>query len=147
MIRKIHIGEDKRITLEDYELLRPWWEQRGGAAPPREILPTLGIIKETSDGTPLACGFLYLDATGSGVAWLSWMATNPEQSAQVAGRALLGALRFLEAEAKALDYWVATATLADPGFVSLMNRRGYVTGDTGLCHLFKPLHAAQPANL
>jgi len=134
--------EDNRISEADYAIVSKWWRTRAKEAPPRGILPTLGVIAEHSDGdivVPVAAAFAYLDATGSGVAWLGWMITDPDARKNLAGRGLLRALDFLDKECVALDYWLSWATISDPDFIRFMERRGYTPTDRGLCHMFKGL--------
>jgi hypothetical protein len=141
-IRPIERAEDGRISEADYAIVSKWWRIRAKESPPRTILPTLGVIAEHGDGDvvkPVAAAFAYLDATGSGVAWLGWMITDPNAPKNRAGRGLLRALDFLDKECLALDYWLSWATISDPDFIRFMQRRGYTPTDRGLCHLFKPL--------
>ena len=163
-IRPIERAEDGRISEADYAIVSSWWKIRAKESPPRAILPTLGVIaeygrigecglrnadcdEETNPqsaianplSTPVAAAFAYLDATGSGVAWLGWMITDPHAPKNRAGRGLLRALDFLDKECLALDYWLSWATISDPDFIRFMQRRGYTPTDRGLCHLFKPL--------
>ena len=134
--------EDNRISEADYAVISKWWRVRAKEVPPRGILPTLGVIAEFRDGEvnkPVAAAFAYLDATGSGVAWLGWMITDPDARKNLAGRGLLRALDFLDKECVALDYWLSWATISDPDFIRFMERRGYTPTDRGLCHMFKGL--------
>jgi hypothetical protein len=137
-LRSIHHAADGRITEEDYELISPWWQARGGDAPARELLPTCGAISEY-DGKPIACAFAYLDATGSGVAMLAWMAACPGTSAHKTGRAMLHLLRFMEDHCERLNYGVLMASYGKPSIISTLKRLGFQTGDTGMTQLFKEL--------
>lgn len=138
MISVRHIHLDGRITLADYEILRPWWEARGGQAPSREMLPTFGAIAERH-GKPFACAFCYLDATGSGVGMLSWLATCPTSPKLLSGRALILLIGFLTQEAKRLNYWLLTATYHHPSAISILRRMGFTAADRGMVQLFKPI--------
>jgi hypothetical protein len=137
-VRTIALGGDGRISEDDHGIISRWWVARGSDAPPRYLLPTLGVIIE-ADGVPIASAFCYLDATGSGVAWLGWMITDPAAPALMAGRAMKTAVEFLEKEAARLGYWLMWATVEKESFVRFFERRDYEKGDTGLCHLFHPL--------
>lgn len=131
MIRLIDKGEDGRISADDYALICRFWKGRG-TPPPRQILPTLGVVVGE-----IACGFLYLDATGSGVAAMGWQATDPAASAYRAGVAMMRVVDFLEREAAALDYHTVQVTNAHPSFIKFLKRRGYGQGDSDLVHMFK----------
>lgn len=125
-----------RITAEDYALISPWWTARGGNPPPHTILPGCGMLA-THDDQPVACAFMYLDATGSGVAWLSWLATNPAAHRITAGKALVHCIRFLIHHARSLNYWLISATYNTPSLIRHLIRQGFQYGDSGMIQLFR----------
>lgn len=133
MIRLIDKAADGRISADDYDLICGFWRGRG-VPPQRNLLPTLGVIADE-----MACGFLYLDATGSGVAVMAWTATDPKAPHIERGRAMIEIIDFLEREAAALAYHTVMATHSHPSFCRLFTRRGYASGDSGLVQLFKAL--------
>ena len=137
-LRPITLAPDGRIHPDDYEMIRPWWEARGGEAPSREMLPCFGVLS-LHYGEPIACAFAYLDATGSGVAMLSWLAACPGTSAHTTGRAMLHLFRFIEEHCEGLNYWLLMATYHRPSVVSTLKRLGFQKGDTGMTQLFKKL--------
>lgn len=124
---------DGRIREDYYQVIAAFWQGRG-SPPARAVLPTLGVIADEA-----ACGFLYLDATGSGVSVMAWTATNPKVAAVTRAHAMLQVIEFLERESKALGYHTILCTHQHPSFLRLFQRRGYVPGDTGLTQLFKCL--------
>lgn len=128
-------NKDNRITPEDFHTISPWWVARGGKSPAREELPTLGVLA-IHHGQPLACCFAYLDATGSGVSQLAWMATNPSASIITRGNALHIALDFLIPHIRDLGYWLINATYHHPSIARALRAEGFMTGDTGLTHQF-----------
>lgn len=138
-VRPIQSSADKRISPEDYALVSPWWEARGGEAPTREMLPCCGAICERN-GQPIACAFMYLDATGSGVAWLSWLASRPGTSGHHVARAFKHLLEYLTRFAREMNYWLVNATYHHPSLISLCKREGFKVGDVGMVQLFKTLH-------
>jgi len=137
MIRLIELADDGRISATDYEIIAGFWDGRG-SPPARNILPTLGVISDNA-----ACGFLYLDATGSGVAVMAWTATNPTCYVSKRGRAMLEVIEFLEKEAGALGYHTVMSTHQHLSFHRLFKRRGYASGDSGLVQLFKSFAEAE----
>jgi hypothetical protein len=142
-IRTITIDpEDGRIALSDYDTLVPWWRKRGGQAPPRAVLPTLGVIAEQA-GVPVASAFAYLDATGSGVAIISWHITSPDAHPRSAGRGLKKCLDFLELETRRLGYWLIWTTTSNASLASYLQVTGYKKGEEGMTHLFKALPTLQ----
>jgi len=142
-LRLIHTQEGTpRISEADHALILPWWTSRGGAGPSRTVLPGLGVIAELprpgDNPWAVACGFCYLDATGSGMAMLGWLATNPEAMTGTAGRALLEVVRFLENHAQSLNYGGMMGSFS-PELARSLARRGYTHGDTGHTQIFKQL--------
>jgi len=137
-VRPIGRDNDGRVCPRDFSLVVPWWQARGGDSPTREMLPGCGALCE-HNGIPIACAFLYLDATGSGVAWLAWLATCPAANAHRAGRAVRHLLCYLSGFAKSMNYWLLHATYHHPSLVSLLKRTGFQVGDSGMTQLFKPL--------
>jgi hypothetical protein len=137
-LRAIPLDEFGRVCATAFAGFSPWWIARGGNCPTREMLPGCGVIVDCEDG-PVAVAFMYLDATGSGVAWLAWLASNPAVPAVRAGLALDLARLHLEAHAKALNYWLVAAAYHHPSLVALFRSAGYATGDTGMIQLFKPI--------
>lgn len=137
-LRMIELAPDGRISPADYDMIAPWWQARGGQAPSRETLPTLGVIV-CWHAQAVATAFMYLDATGSGVAWLAWVAAKPGISAHRAGIAVRHAFRFLTAQAKEMNYWLVNATFHHPSLISLLGRMGFQPADVGMVQLFKPL--------
>jgi hypothetical protein len=134
-LRPLQLGPDGRVTAADFARFAPWWTARGGDSPTREMLPGCGVAVEWNP-TPVAVAFLYLDATGSGMAWLAWLATCPDTSAHRTGRAMRHALRYLVGHAASLNYWCVAATYHHPALVKLLKRMGFKTGDRGMTQLF-----------
>jgi hypothetical protein len=91
------------------------------------------------DGEPVAVCFMYLDATGSGVAWLAWLATRPRAGKVLAGQAINHLVGFLLGEAKRLNYWLVSAVYHHRSVVTMLRGMGFLTADTGMTQLFKPL--------
>jgi hypothetical protein len=139
MIREIHRSADGRISAEDYAAISAFWTARGGTAPPRHRLPTVGVIFERC-GVALACAFLYLDSTGSGVGVVAWVGSSPAAAPRLTKAALEHCLDAVEALGRALGCADLLCTqVMDSGMHRLLVRHGYGTGETGLCHLLKPL--------
>jgi len=137
-VRPIARDCDGRVSHAEFSLFSPWWEARGGESPTREMLPGCGAIAEWN-GEPIACAFMYLDATGSGVAWLAWLASKPGTSAHRVARAFKHLFEFLGKFARESNYWLVNATYHHPSLVSLLKRMGFQVGDVGMVQLFKTL--------
>lgn len=135
MLRPIDLDPaDGRISPADHATLASWFEMRGGTPPPRTILPTLGVF---SSG--IAAAFLYLDATGSGLAFLAWSATDPAARPLARARALLQCWDFLEQEARDLGCHTLLFSPQRAGLARHLSTRGYHRADEAVCHMFKPL--------
>ena len=138
-VRPIARECDGRVSRQEFSLVSPWWEARGGESPTREMLPGCGAVAEWN-GQPMACAFMYLDATGSGVAWLAWLASKPGSPGKRVARAFKHLFEFLTNFAREMNYWLVNATYHHPSLVSLLKRQGFQTGDVGMVQLFKTLH-------
>ena len=103
------------------------------------MLPGCGAICEWN-GKAIAAAFMYLDATGSGVAWLAWLASCPGTTGRRVARAFDHLFTFLTDFAKDMNYWLVNATYHHPALISLLKRHGFQTGDVGMTQLFKLLH-------
>lgn len=137
-VRTITLDHDGRVSQADFSLVSAWFRQRGGEPPFREMLPTCGAVIEKDD-EPAGIGFLYMDATGSGVAWLSWLATNPALPIITAGRAVVHLVKFLTEVAKSNNYWLLVGNFNRPSINSLLRRHGFTDGDKGATLQFKPI--------
>jgi hypothetical protein len=142
MIREIKKAADGRIDSADYATIAGFWTARGGTPPPRQRLPTVGVLFAHC-GKPLACAFLYCDATGSGVGVVAWVASNPKSSPRVAKLAVEHCIDAVERIAAAMGLVDLLCTqVMDSGMHRLLVKHGYGTGETGLCHLLKPIGGA-----
>lgn len=137
-VEPLPLASNGRITPEAYATIAPWWESRGGEAPTLAMLPACSALV-SRNGKPIAVAFMYFDATGSGVAWLAWLATCPNESGHATGRAVLLAIDFLAHHARELNYWLLTATYHHPSIIKTLKRCGFLTGDRGMTQLFKPI--------
>lgn len=90
----------------DLAWLAEWHEGHGGAAPPAELLPRLGIVVLETDGgesEDLGALWLYMD-NSVGVCFVDHIVTRPGLALAKARRALLFGLAFLKERAAAMDY-------------------------------------------
>lgn len=139
MIRTIQLADDGRIAWTDYAAISAFWLERGGTPPPRVRLPGVGVIYERCC-QPLACAFLYVDSTGSGVGVVAWVAANPKAQARHRKHAVehcLGAVERIAHDLGCAD--LLCTQLMDSGLHRMLVRHGYATGEQNLCHLLKPL--------
>ena len=128
-----------RVDPGEYAMLEPWWKARGGFPPKREMLPGLGAIG-LADGVPAAAAFMYLDAAGSGVAQLAWLAMAPDAGKRAAVRSLRAAAGFLLGEARRMNYWLVSATFHHPSLVRFLGKSlGFQTVGIHMSQMFAPL--------
>lgn len=118
----------------DYATLESWWVGHGFPAIPRAILPPLGIIHNET-----AAAWLYMDNGGSGVAMMEWMVTNPGAKPKEAARSLMEVSRFLQAEAKRMEYHTILTTCRQAGLARLLTRTGFIQTDAQMIHLVASL--------
>lgn len=135
MIREITKDADGRISAVDYALVSSFWTLRGGKAPARGVFPGVGVLFDHD-----ACGFLYLDATGSGVAVIAWTATNPTIPPRRAAKALNHVITMLEVLAKVHGYHtILCHQVENSGLHRSFSRKGYTAADSNLVQLFRSI--------
>lgn len=132
--------QDRRITAADFAIVAGFYQARGATGPTRHMLPACGFIAESADRRPLACAFLYLDATGSGVANLAWVASDPAAPIMARGRAVKACLHTCLAVARRLNYWLIMGSFNTPSLIRTLRAHGWHTGDCGTVHLYHNLH-------
>ena len=137
-IRPIELNETGRVSVEDYDVLAAWWNDRGGNAPDRAMLPQCGSMAEYN-GSPVAAMFMYLDGCSSGVAWLGFLATNPDCNDFIRGKALKLLVEDLSSTAKELDYWLLVGHYQNESLIRLLCNSGFRVGDKGMTQLLKEL--------
>lgn len=130
--------ETNRLSSEDYAIIAPWWQARGGNAPDSNLFPNVGFIALTTTGEPIACAFAYIDGSGSGVAMLAWMASNPEFASIETGSAIIELIYFIEKTVHAMGYWCLMGAFNTPSIINHLTSGGFQVGDTGMTHIFKP---------
>lgn len=137
-LRNPEFDQDGRLQPAIYESICGWWSDRDGHAPTREMLGQCGIIIDL-DGEPIACAWMYLDGTGSGVAWMAWLATKPGANGNKAARAVRMAIDFLCEHAKSLNYWCVQCAYNNPSIIKMLKSADFRQVDGGMSHLVKPL--------
>tara|TARA_R110000824_G_scaffold382368_1_gene575550 strand:- start:327 stop:722 length:396 start_codon:yes stop_codon:yes gene_type:complete len=123
-------------TPEDYATVMPWWEGHGSLPIPEAVLPKCGIVVEMEEGLPSAVAWLYMD-NSVGVAWMSWMTTNPLLGPIKAASALtvlLGAMEQLCAE---FDYGLLFTMTESKGVGQFLCRKGFSPNHKGMTQYFK----------
>ncbi len=135
-VRPVNIcPETGRITIEDAAIVSAFYQNRGAPGPSRETLPSHGFIAENKPGEPTACAFCYLDGTGSGVAMLAWVASDPASTNRIRGMATRSAIEAAIISAYSLNYWQIMASFNTPSLIRILKQRGFKAGDTKATHL------------
>jgi hypothetical protein len=123
--------ENGRISPADYAILQQWIAAQHGTPPPITILPTLGVIAFQGQ-TPIATAFAYLDATGSGVAFIEWIFSNPGAPAFLAGRAVGACIDFLEQQCTKLNYGTLFIATANNRLAQHLPKLGFLHTESGI---------------
>lgn len=89
---------------KDHPMIMQWCADHGHAGIPANILPKLGVVVQ-ADGEDIAALWLYMD-NSTGVCFAEHPITKGGIDMKQAKNALVFALNFLKAEAKANGYWV-----------------------------------------
>lgn len=127
--------ENGRISSADYAILKLWITSQHGTPPPLTILPTLGAFAYSGE-KPIACAFAYLDATGSGVAMIEWIFSNPGAPAFLAGRAVGTVIDFLEQQITKLNYGTVFISTANNRLAQHLPTLGFSHTESGV-HLYQ----------
>lgn len=84
----------RQVEEKDYPEIADWFKKIKWPYPFVEnVIPEIGLVAE-SEGTPLACAFLY--TTGKPLAFIDWTATNPEVSQKLGMMALTEIIKHLQ---------------------------------------------------
>jgi hypothetical protein len=89
---------------KDHPMVMQWCVDHAHVGIPANVLPKLGVVVQ-ADGEDVAAVWLYMD-NSTGVCFAEYPITKGGISVKLAKNALLFAMTFLKAEAKANGYWV-----------------------------------------
>ena len=121
---------------KDYEVISPWWEGHTGNIVPEAVLPKLGTVVEDDDGNPLAAAWLYMD-NSIGVAWMSWLVSNPEIGPIKSVKAITLVLNSIEELCKEFNYGCLFTMTDRKGVGSFLGRNGFTANHSGMTQYFK----------
>lgn len=134
----------------DYDMICRWCSDRRrqpawhrAVAPPREILPPIGVIVYRTDGFEaenLAVLFVYL-AQGSPTCFVEHCATKPGLSVKIAKEAIFTAVDYLKKLTSSMGYQVM-ATHVPPGMARCLEHEGWYAGDGNLIAVWATLPTA-----
>ena len=121
---------------EDYAVISPWWVGHAGSLVPEDVLPKCGVVTESDDGMPLAAAWLYMD-NSVGVAWMSWLVSNPDVGPIKAAKAIGVLLEALEELCKEFNYGVMFTMTDQKGLGQFLSRKGFTANHSGMTQYFK----------
>ena len=120
---------------KDYAVISPWWEAHGGKIVPEEILPQCAVVVEYNDKLA-AAAWLYMD-NSVGVAWMSWMVTNPEFGPIKAAKSLTVLLKGMEELCSEFNYGLLFTSSNSKGVGQWLARQGFSQNHQGMTQYFK----------
>lgn len=120
----------------DHPLLAKWWTGHGWPVVPSERLPMLGAIASVK-GQDVAAAFCFMDNSGSGVAMIEWIVTDPAASARSAAAGIKAVVEWLmwRAGEDDLRFDFFLTTCRQPSLAKLLERCGYQITDRDVIHL------------
>ena len=120
----------------DHPLLASWWNGHGWPTIPAERLPMLGAIA-TVKGKDAAAAFCFMDNSGSGVAMLEWIVTDPGASPRSSAAGIKAVVEWImwRAGEPDLRFNFFLTTCRQPSLAKLMERCGYQVTDRDVIHL------------
>ena len=119
----------------DYEAVADWFALHGAVAPPKAVLPKLGIVCQ-QDGEDVAALWLYMD-NSVGVCWAEYPVTKPKLPLRVAKQALKHMFKFLRTTASQYNYGLMRVTTL-PGIARFLEKDGFVRESDNMVCLFGP---------
>lgn len=127
----------RMYSSSDYPMLAQWWVTHGWNPVPEPILPKLGIVYEDDDNQePIAACWLYMD-NSVGVSMLEWLVTRPGLPGMQVIRSIKHMTKFMELEAKRMNYSVMLTTCKQHSLARLHEKNGFTKTDETMIHLIK----------
>lgn len=120
----------------DHDAVSRWWKAHEFGVIPRHYLPPTGFIVEVN-GVKVIAGWLY--KTDSAIAWMEWIVSNPEVSADVRRPALTSLIETLIMTAKEDGFELVFTSSNHPKLMDTFKAHGFVVGDTDVSQLFRRL--------
>lgn len=111
-------------TANYYPELKRWWRGHRWEPVPAHLIPKFAFL--AIDGNiPRAFACAYLDAQGTGVAMLTWLLANPDNSARQSYRALNTIIPLMRDELVELGYKQILTTSAHPALVKIFEKHRF----------------------
>ena len=118
-----------------YQMLLDWWQRHGtpGVAP--EYLPQGVVVKKGDDY--LYGLFLYF--TGTKLAWISWIVSNPDVPPTKKRGALQYGIDVLSYYAKMNGVTDLFTMTNNEGLINSLKKSNFIVGDTNSVNMFKKI--------
>lgn len=116
----------------DYETVSGWFEQHGGKPVPSVYLPPTGLVIEDEDNM---YGAVWVYLSGTQLAWIEWLVSNPETPL----RARYQALKTLMREAVTIGVGAGCTafftSVAEAGVRRFYEKMGFSVTETGMTNM------------
>lgn len=123
------------VVEEDYDnVLLKWWKDWGWQAPPKDFLPTTGVIISKGD-VDICAGFVYF--TNSKVALTEFIVSNKEYKDKDRGEALDFLIDCLLELADMEGCKYAHVILKNNSLINRFEKAGYITSDRKVTEMLK----------
>lgn len=127
----------RKITWDDYSMLRKWWLDWGWDTPPdADMLPKDAFIVY-KDEVPLYAAFLY--STGTSIGWIEYIVSNKEAPLRMKKGALDYLLNVIFIIARYLGMKSLFTSTISNGLSRTLQKSGFTIGDTNNTQLIKIL--------
>lgn len=122
----------------DYATLTAWWTAHDWLVVPEHALPPLGLVVESTAGSPIAAVFLY--QTDSSICWVEWLVADPNTDKHLRDVAINIVLNDIADIARDYGY---KAIFTSSAFSQLTDRLSekheFIVTDKNMTHLIKSL--------
>jgi hypothetical protein len=123
-------------VVKDYPIVSAWWNAHNWSGVPANRLPALGAIAQMK-GVDCAAAWIYMDNSGTGVAMVEWIVTNPEsppRSTVACIRAVVEWLMWRVSEPDLrFDFFLTTCR--QPSLARVLEKCGFKISDANMIHL------------
>ena len=120
------------VNDSDYEMLCDWWKGWGWTPPPKDFLPTIGVVVEE-----VAAGFLYV--TNSKVSWVDWIVSDKNYRGEDRDDIINVVLASLEEISKDYDAKFLYSLIKHEKLMEKYEAMGYVKGDSDAVVMIKSI--------
>ena len=130
--------EIRLINDNDYEdILIGWWKDWKWSPPPKDMLPSIGVIVYDCD-TPVCAGFLY--TTNSKASWLEFIVSNFNyKDKEKREEAIILLISTLSEIAKLNKFEYIYTSLKSKSLIDKYEKCGFIKGDSNCQEMIKKI--------